>query len=52
MRYGGVLIFKDVSEKKTGIRLSSLKEIKDYKYALDESSIVSITNQGNYHLCE
>jgi hypothetical protein len=25
--------------------LNSLKEINDYKYALDESSIVAITNQ-------
>jgi Skp family chaperone for outer membrane proteins len=38
---------------KTGISSAeSLKEIKDYKYALDESSIVAITNQRNYHLCE
>ncbi|MFT5266404.1 MAG: PAS domain S-box-containing protein, partial [Polaribacter sp.] len=44
---GGVLLFKDVSEnKKIELALlNSLKEIKDYKYALDESSIVAITNQ-------
>jgi PAS domain-containing protein len=27
------------------LALNSLKEINDYKYALDESSIVAITNQ-------
>jgi PAS domain S-box-containing protein len=44
---GGVLLFRDVSEnKKVELALlASLQEIKDYKYALDESSIVAITNQ-------
>jgi hypothetical protein len=30
---------------KLELALNSLKEINDYKYALDESSIVAITNQ-------
>jgi hypothetical protein len=37
---GGVLIFKDVLQKSGISSAEKLKKIKDYKYALDESSIV------------
>lgn len=44
---GSVLLFRDISEeKKLQFELqTSLKEINDYRCALDESSIVAITNQ-------
>jgi PAS domain S-box-containing protein len=44
---GSVLLFRDISEeKKVQVELqTSLKEINDYRHALDESSIVAITNQ-------
>ena len=44
---GASKIARDISERRqTDSTLSrSLKEIKDYKYALDESSIVAITDQ-------
>jgi hypothetical protein len=37
-------------KQKSGISLKSLKEIKDYKYALDESSIVAITSEKELSL--
>lgn len=42
-----VAIERDVTEKKNAEAelLKRLKEISDYKYAIDESSIVAITNQ-------
>jgi PAS domain S-box-containing protein len=44
---GSVLVFRDVSKDKEVqlALLNSLKETKDYKYALDESAMVVITNQ-------
>ncbi|WP_162127771.1 PAS domain-containing sensor histidine kinase [Flavobacterium phycosphaerae] len=45
--YQYVAIRSDITERKNGEEelLKRLKEISDYKYALDESSIVAITNQ-------
>ncbi|MGO4817929.1 PAS domain S-box protein [Flavobacterium sp. W22_SRS_FP1] len=47
---GGVFFFRDISENRK-VQLSllnSLKETKDYKYALDESAMVAITdNKGS-----
>ena len=44
---GSVLVFRDVSKDKEVqlALLNSLKETKDYKYAIDESAMVVITNQ-------
>ncbi|MFT6731414.1 MAG: PAS domain S-box-containing protein [Glaciecola sp.] len=43
---GAVFFFRDVSEnRKTQLKLlNSLKETEDYKYALDESAMVAITD--------
>jgi PAS domain S-box-containing protein len=45
--YQYVAIRSDITERKAGEEelLKKIKEISDYKYALDESSIVAITNQ-------
>ncbi|WP_264549591.1 PAS domain-containing sensor histidine kinase [Flavobacterium sp. N2820] len=45
--YQYVAIRSDITERKRGEEelLKKIKEISDYKYALDESSIVAITNQ-------
>jgi PAS domain S-box-containing protein len=45
--YQYVAIRSDITERKKGEEelLKKIKEISDYKYALDESSIVAITNQ-------
>lgn len=44
---GAVLVFRDITEKKKAEAklLETLKEISDYKYAMDESSIIGITDQ-------
>ncbi|HRE76073.1 MAG TPA: PAS domain-containing sensor histidine kinase [Saprospiraceae bacterium] len=44
--YQYVAIRSDITDRKTGEEelRKSLKEISDYKYALDESSIVAVTN--------
>jgi len=45
--YQYVAIRSDITERRRGEEelLKKIKEISDYKYALDESSIVAITNQ-------
>jgi PAS domain S-box-containing protein len=42
-----ILILQDITESKEAEKklLATLKEVSDYKYALDESSIVAITDQ-------
>jgi two-component system CheB/CheR fusion protein len=44
---GAVVVARDITEKKRieDNLAKSLKEVSDYKYALDESSIVAITDQ-------
>tara|TARA_R110002124_G_scaffold287038_1_gene470006 strand:+ start:491 stop:1912 length:1422 start_codon:yes stop_codon:yes gene_type:complete len=46
MIIGGVFLFRDISEnrKMQLALLNSLKETNDYKYALDESAMVAITD--------
>lgn len=46
MKYKGSNLYMPDPHEKTGEDLQkSLKEISDYKYALNESSIVAITDQ-------